>query len=597
MADADEDLIPASPLHPSSTMEEDPDDDLEDLTQDYRLLTTSRTTPTTLPKRGTKDFEPNPTLAQSSALDASRQAMHNALWSIRVHAAGKNHNVGIYVGDRERRREERFRISFEGEGEECRCVVVCKWRSTLAKTMGRADRRGWVWLLPEEALYLVERGSLDVRWGEVQQQLQQEDEEEEEERDPEPAELPMSLQGAYATLIGTSGLSLERYLVYAGLKRAGYILQRAPTWFDEQDGQVNGHIPASKDSETPRRNPQDCQPDKSAAVEAVAVAPDGAEVIETIRQVIAQGVEMDLDEITETTDLSSLGMDSLIAMAVRSKLWTEYEIDLSPFVLMHNPSLGHLRKALSLDKPKAAPPVDIAVQMPPATSVLLQEKSDPTDANSTSLIPTTSSPAHSPTSPTLIQRLLSWLLQPSHQASCPTLGPLLAPGLYRNYNDVFRALALIPYHQTHNQPTSIPSQLHPRPQHHPSPPFTISFHVWKPAQPYRKSAPSAPAYHLSVVDARTTHVPTAAQIGDLLDSMPYAPMEKEEEKRIEARLKHGRRSVVIAVVDTGVVSYLRFAESGSGGMRLFEERRGRGGKGRGGAGGGRGRGGNRGGKR
>ena len=59
-----------------------------------------------------------------------------------------------------------------------------------------------------------------------------------------------------------------------------------------------------------------------------------------------------------------------------------------------NPSLGHLRKALGLDKPKAAPPqaqkheivqqvpvvqapkvappVDIVVQMPPATSVLLQ---------------------------------------------------------------------------------------------------------------------------------------------------------------------------------------------------------------------------------
>ena len=139
---------------------------------------------------------------------------------------------------------------------------------------------------------------------------------------------------------------------------------------------------------------------KSAAVEAVAQAPapaasasaDGADMIETIRQVIAQEMEMDLAEITETTDLSNLGMDSLMALTVLGKLREEYEIDLDPSILADNPSLGHLRKALGLDAPKPAPApaqkqevvarvaavappapaIEVVVQMPPATSVLLQ---------------------------------------------------------------------------------------------------------------------------------------------------------------------------------------------------------------------------------
>ena len=491
MADADEDEIPTSSALSSNPDADEADDDVEDGTQDYRLLntlTTSRTTPSTLPKRGTKDFEPNPTRVQSSALHASREAMHNALSAIRVHPGGKSHNVGIYVGERERAREKRFRVHFDGEEEDSRCVVICRWRSTHAKAIGRSDRRGWTWLTPEEALYLLERGSLDIRWGDVQEDGEEGDvplegdpahqheenpeNEEQVEPDPEPGELPMSLQGAYATFIGTSGLTLERCLVYAGLKRAGYIVQRAPTWSDEQDGQANGHTPSERDLDT-------------------------------------------------------------------------------------------------------------------------------ASTSSTSLLPTSSHPSTTSTSPTLAHRLLSWLINPHRQPSCPTLGPLLAPGLYRNYNDVFRALSLIPYHQYLPPSSSLhPSDIPPQTQGRPKAPFTIAYHVWKPTPAFRKSSPPPPTYQLCVVDARSTNVPTASQIGDLLDSMPFSPLENEKEKRIEMRVKHGKRSVVVAVVDTGVVSYLRFAESESGGGKLFEDKvaRSKGGK-RGGGWGSSGRGGRRGGKR
>ncbi|KIX09737.1 uncharacterized protein Z518_00818 [Rhinocladiella mackenziei CBS 650.93] len=138
---------------------------------------------------------------------------------------------------------------------------------------------------------------------------------------------------------------------------------------------------------------------KATAVEAVAQAPsaEGGDMIETIRVVIAQEMEMELAEITETTDLSNLGMDSLMALTVLGKLREEHDIDLDPTILADNPSLGHLRKALGLEKKQpapppaptsapaqkhevrtnvvttpVAPPVEVVVQMPPATSVLLQ---------------------------------------------------------------------------------------------------------------------------------------------------------------------------------------------------------------------------------
>ena len=132
---------------------------------------------------------------------------------------------------------------------------------------------------------------------------------------------------------------------------------------------------------------------KAAVEAATTMAPstEGGDLIETIRTTIAEEMGMDLEEITETTDLSNMGMDSLMALTVLGKLREEHEIDLDPTILADNPSLGHLRKALGLDKPKPAPapkgksevvkmvpvnataaPVATIVKGPPATSVLLQ---------------------------------------------------------------------------------------------------------------------------------------------------------------------------------------------------------------------------------
>ena len=111
---------------------------------------------------------------------------------------------------------------------------------------------GVVMLKEEEALYLVERGALELRFeaksGEDDDMRVEEDGEEdgEKERIGEPEEIrndkkvetgiPMSVQAAYAFLIGAGrGLTLERFIVYSSLKRSGYIVLRAPGWDGEEE--------------------------------------------------------------------------------------------------------------------------------------------------------------------------------------------------------------------------------------------------------------------------------------------------------------------------------------------------------------------------
>lgn len=202
MADADEDVI--RPAHPGIG-DHDADEDGEDETFDFRFLSslnliTSATG--ALPKRGIKDFEPHPTALQSNTLAASRQAMREALSHTRMHVP-KSHVVGVY-------------------NAETGLTRVDKIRGQMFRNIGKDVSGGGVDLFPEEALWALERGSLDIRWGTG-------DAMDEEEG------LPMSLQGAYAAFIGEEeegrgDLTIEKYQVYAGLKRVGYTVLRAEEW-------------------------------------------------------------------------------------------------------------------------------------------------------------------------------------------------------------------------------------------------------------------------------------------------------------------------------------------------------------------------------
>ena len=104
----------------------------------------------------------------------------------------------------------------------------------MFKSIGTGRFGGWIQLLPEEALYMVERGNLDMRVA---------------EGDGMEAwrGIPLSVQHCYALLLGQEGLTAERYTVYTGLKRLGMAVQRAPTWDQERNSEsVEVEVPDGK---------------------------------------------------------------------------------------------------------------------------------------------------------------------------------------------------------------------------------------------------------------------------------------------------------------------------------------------------------------
>jgi tRNA-splicing endonuclease subunit Sen54 len=224
MADASEDLLlaTAGPTPPrSDNPTAGPDDDAEDGDEvvDYRFLAALASASPgqgRIPSRGVKDFEPHGTQLQSSTLDASRDAMHAVLREERAHAPD---DASVAVWDPEGGGAWATKVMGKwaiGVGRSRRVPVVDDVEDgedgveeeKKPKVVAR------LWLLPEETLWLLERGTIDLRWptadgGEG---------------------LPMSLQAAHAMLLGrprTDGFTLERFIVYQYLKRAGFNVQRA----------------------------------------------------------------------------------------------------------------------------------------------------------------------------------------------------------------------------------------------------------------------------------------------------------------------------------------------------------------------------------
>jgi len=97
----------------------------------------------------------------------------------------------------------------------------------------------------------------------------------------------------------------------------------------------------------------------------------------------------------------------------------------------------------------------------------------------------------------------------------------------------------------------------------------VTYNVWKPNNTvYKKSDPGPPDFRITVIDARETKVPTLAELGGLMATMPYQP--PKENAQLYAKLRQGYKNVILAVVDQGVTSYLRIVDSGIGREKLYE---------------------------
>ncbi|KAJ4150321.1 hypothetical protein LMH87_011075 [Akanthomyces muscarius] len=173
-----------------------------------------------------------------------------------------------------------------------------------------------------------------------------------------------------------------------------------------------------------------------------------------------------------------------------------------------------------------------------------------------------------------------------------SFGPLVSPGLYRAYKPVYEQLSLLPRHKP-QRITSAQANVPPSPRS----PYKVFFHVWKSGgAPFSKRSPPTPHFRIAVSDTGLHGVPTIEEVSALLASTPLdEPSANPAWKgpgRLYQRLKHGHRNVLVAVVDRGLVNYMRFGEGAFGEERLYERhdaRRGGRGGGGGGKRGGRGR--------
>lgn len=405
-----------------------------------------------LPKRGEKDFEPHGTKQQESILESSRRVMHETLAYTRSHAP-KNHIRAYYYGyGRGVTIDQIFGPDARQGLEDDHIVMVEHARGPHFKTIGKmtkGQKTPTLWLLPEEALYLVERGFLDLWWpsyfsaeGDSITIKKKEDEIEYNDEG-----TPMSLQAAYAMLIGNDleigKVSLDRYMVYANLRRTGYVIQRAPTWNFLQ----HYHVETSYKT-----------------------------------------------------------------------LWKRREAQLGLFSLLFGKFL------------------------------FMQEK-----------------------------------LHDQY-------GPLVKPGMYRSYNQIYEQISIIPRHK----PLITPLEPGPDAQA----PYQVVYYLWKGDNllKFTKKNPGNPDFRLAIVNSHLTPFLSLTQISSLLESTPITPPDSEKlmgPTKTYQRLKHGWRNVTLAVIDQGVISYIKLVEAAFGEELIYERfdkgglrgskhgyRRGRGGRGR-----------------
>uniref|UniRef100_D8PZL1 tRNA-splicing endonuclease subunit Sen54 N-terminal domain-containing protein n=1 Tax=Schizophyllum commune (strain H4-8 / FGSC 9210) TaxID=578458 RepID=D8PZL1_SCHCM len=174
----------------------------------------SRSSAPVIPKRGEKEFEPaegGGSGLQKHVLERSRNAMFDILRTTRV-IANKSMSYAIWHPSLARAEVlVAHGVHFANMGHSAPRPYVDE--EGVTKVHKRLE------LLPEEAIYLVERGSLFCSTAGAPKTAVPGME--------DAAGPPMTVQQAYTEMIGREGLTLEKFQVYAYLKRLGYVVTRA----------------------------------------------------------------------------------------------------------------------------------------------------------------------------------------------------------------------------------------------------------------------------------------------------------------------------------------------------------------------------------
>ncbi|KZT09154.1 uncharacterized protein LAESUDRAFT_722880 [Laetiporus sulphureus 93-53] len=187
----------------------------EDQGPDWTKILSLSVSRPVIPKRGEKDFEPSAAGGsglQRHVLDRARNAMFDALSAPRS-ISSKSISYAVWYPDIARAHVTLNRgIHFASMGHSV--ARTSPGEDVNKKVQKRLE------MLPEEAIYLVERGAM-LCWKASELPLASTPGLEDVEG------IPMTVEQAFAEMIGKEGLTLEEYQVFAYLKRLGYVVTRA----------------------------------------------------------------------------------------------------------------------------------------------------------------------------------------------------------------------------------------------------------------------------------------------------------------------------------------------------------------------------------
>ncbi|KTW30822.1 hypothetical protein T552_00533 [Pneumocystis carinii B80] len=133
---------------------------------------------------------------------------------------------------------------------------------------------------------------------------------------------------------------------------------------------------------------------------------------------------------------------------------------------------------------------------------------------------------------------------------------------YYSYNQIYKSLEIIPYHCP---PSSKENYIYDKDKA--KDPFSIAYYVWKPIPNFRKSKLENPDFHIIVVNSRTTSLPSLKEFSDIFDSVPLISYEKNT--TAFQRLKNGTRHIIFALLDSGVISFIKFMDIGFGNEKMY----------------------------
>lgn len=194
MSQDPEDLIPTNAVQQGGNGDEEEEEDEEDQ-MDWISLS-----------KGLKDYEPDNTLIQSNQLQSSINIMYDIM-SQPLTVMSKS----------------AIKVNYD---EQVQKGVVYKPKGSFMNTVGLVNSSNHLMLTRIEMLYLVSRGTIQpVQYFQIQKDAQEESKENEQEQEHEQEqekerEIPLDILNLYTKF--ESEREIERYWIYAYLKRLGF---------------------------------------------------------------------------------------------------------------------------------------------------------------------------------------------------------------------------------------------------------------------------------------------------------------------------------------------------------------------------------------